>query len=177
MTENTTATEHHPTAIAYKNENEIWYHENSASRQTYHSVRNCKYDTLPPSFDSKKVLSHLDPNTKYEANRHSSFEKNAKATKVKSSPRRIYNKWATLAIRLKTPPSTPTDMTPDDRLNSSLDTAMRSSKNYHIPGSSDSSSNGLTRSWARFRKIDFSPLKTKINSIWQRPSSDNESFN
>ncbi|XP_055320868.1 uncharacterized protein LOC129577569 [Sitodiplosis mosellana] len=177
VTENITQFEHHPTAIAYKNENENCYHDNGSHHQTYQPARSCKYDTLPPSFDSKTVLSHLDPNTKYEPNRHSSFEKNAKATKIKSSPRRIYNKWATLAIRLKTPPSTPTELTPDDRLNSSIDTAMRSKKNYHIPSGSDGSSNGLTRSWARFRKIDFSPLKTKINSIWQRPSSDTESFN
>lgn len=177
VTENTANFEHHPIAIAYKNENENWYHEKNA-HQTYQPVRNCKYDTLPLSFESKKVLSHLDPNTKYEPSRHSSFEKNSKATKIKSSPRRIYNKWATLAIRLKTPPSTPTEITPDDQLNRSIDTVMRSNKNYHIPGSSDSSSNGITRSWARFRKIDFSPLKSlKINSIWQRPSSDTESCN
>lgn len=177
VTEKPANFEHHPTAIAYKNENENWYHENGA-HQTYQPIRNCKYDTLPPSFESKKVLSRLDPNTKYEPNRQSSFEKNSKASKIKSSPRRIYNKWATLAIRLKTPPSTPTETTPDDQLNRSIDTVMRSNKNYHIPDGSDSSSNGITRSWARFRKIDFSPLKSlKINSIWQRPSSDTESCN
>lgn len=174
VTENTTHFEHHPTAIAYKNENEHWYHNNNNNK---YPTRNCKYDTLPASFESKKVLSHLDPNTKYESNRHASFEKNSKAAKIKSSPRRIYNKWATLATRLRTPPSTPTDTAPEDRLNCSIDTVMRSNKNYHIPVGSDSSSNGITRSWVRFRKIDFSPLKTKINSIWQRSSSDSESFN
>lgn len=156
--------EHHPTAIAYKNEN--WYRDNEICQP----LGNCKYDTLPHSFESKKVLAHLDPNTKYEPNRHASFEKNSKATKIKSSPRRIYNKCA-LAIRLKTPPSTPTEMSPDERLNSSIDTVMRN-KNFHMSSSSDSSGNGLIRSWARFRKIDFSPLKTKINSIWQRPTQE-----
>ncbi|XP_031621731.1 uncharacterized protein LOC116339812 isoform X2 [Contarinia nasturtii] len=169
ITENNgTHIEHHPTAIAYKNEN--WY----CDMKSYQTMaESYKYDTLPSSFDSKNVLSHLDPNTKYEPNRHANFEKNSKATKLKSSPRRIYNKCANLAIRMKTPPSTPTEMTPDDQLNSSIDTVMRSNKSYHM--SNDGSSNGLIRSWARFRKIDFSPLKTKINSIWQRPNT--ETFN
>lgn len=155
--------EYHPTAIAYKNEN--WYHDNS----TYQTTRNYKYDTLPHSFDTKKVLSHIDPNI--ESNRHASFEKNSKVTRLKSSPRRIYNKCATLATRLKTPPSTPTEITPgnDLRLNSSIDTAMRTTKNFHIPNGADGSSNSILRSLTRFRKIDFSPLK-KI--IWQRPTPE-----
>lgn len=149
----------------YKNEN--WYYE-SNSRRTYQPTENYKYDTLPASFDSKNVLAHLDPNTKYEPNRHASFEKNSKTIKIKSSPRRIYNR---ITLRLKTPPSTPTDFTPDDRLNRSLDTAMRTNPELHMSTSSDNSRNGLIRSWARFRKIDFSPLKTRINSIWQRPNN------
>lgn len=173
ITENSGHSEHHPTTIAYKNEN--WYFDNESHQTTYQMAGNCKNDTLSASFESKQVLSHLDPNTEYQSNRHSNFEKNSKATKIKSSPSRIYTKCATLAIRLKTPPSTPTETMPDDRLNRSIDTVMRSNKNYHIPSGSDSSSNSLIRSWARFRKIDFSPLKTKINSIWPRPN--NESFN
>lgn len=161
--------EHHPTAIAYKNEN--WYCDMKPNQSM---TENYKYDTLPSSFNSKKVLSHLDPNTKYEPNRHANFEKNSKTAKLKSSPRRIYNKCANLAIRMKTPPSSPIEITtPDDQLNSSIDTVMRNNKSYHMP--TDGSSNGLIRSWARFRKIDFSPLKTKINSIWQRPNT--ETFN
>lgn len=168
--DSSTTFEHHPTAIPYKNEN--WYNENG-SRHThaYHpsSIEHRKFDTLPSHkfHETKKVLSHLDPNTKYEPNRHTNFEKK---TKIKSSPRRIYNKWSN---RLKTPPSTPNESMTNDQLNSSLDSALRTSKNCHTSSSSDSSSsNGLIRSWARFRKIDFSPLKTKINSIWQRPNSD-----
>lgn len=148
----------HPNALTYKNDN----------MQNENCFCHHKSETLPHKFDTKKVLSHLDPNTRFESNRHSNFEKNPKA-KSKASPRRIY---FTLASRLKTPPSTPTDITPDDRLNHSLDSAMRSTKAFQMANGADTSSNSLIRSWARFRKIDFSPLKTKINSIWQKPSSE-----
>lgn len=49
---------------------------------------------------------------------------------------------------------------------------MRTTKQFHITNGTDASSNGLIRSWARFRKLDFSPLKIKINSIWQRPNQE-----
>lgn len=150
---------------AFKNEN--WYYE-SGRHQAYQSTENYKYDTLPASFESKNVLAHLDPNTKYEPNRSASFQKNTTAMKIKSSPRRIYNK---ITLRLKTPPSTPTELTPEDRLNSSLDTALAMNPELHMSTSSENSRIGLIRSWTRFRKIDFSPLKTKINSIWQRPNN------
>lgn len=150
----------HPTA--FKNEN------NNGSQRTYQSIEKYKSETLPHKFDTKKVLTHLDPNARYEPNRHYSFEKNPKG-KPKSSPRRIYH---TLAGRLKTPPSTPTDIAADDRLNHSLDSAMKSNKAFHMANGSETSSNSLIRSWARFRKIDFSPLKTKINSIWQKSNSE-----
>lgn len=149
----------------FKNEN--WYYE-SGPRHTYQPTENYKYDTLPASFDSKNVLSHLNHNTKLEPNRSFSFEKNPKPSKIRSSPRRIYNK---ITLRLKTPPSTPNELTPEDCLNSSLDSAMRTNPELHLSTRSDNSRNGLVRSWARFRKIDFSPLKTRINSILQRPNN------
>lgn len=150
-------TEQNPSS-AYKNEN---IYQSSSARRTYQPTETKKFQTLPASFDSKNVLANLDPNTKYEP-------KNSKGLKIKSSPRNIYNK----ILRLRTPPCSPTDLTPEDRLNSSLDSAMRTNPDLHMSTSSDGSRNGLIRtiSWARFRKIDFSPLKTKINNILQRPN-------
>lgn len=49
---------------------------------------------------------------------------------------------------------------------------MRTTKQFHMTNATDASSNGLIRSWARFRKIDFSPLKIRINSFWQRPNQE-----
>lgn len=160
--ENSGHVEQHP--VSYKNEN--CYQDN---HHTYQTTDKYKYNTLPQSHETKKVLSHLDPNTKYGTHHHAAFEKNAKT--LKSSPRRIYNKCATLAIRLKSPPSTPTETKPDSCLNSSIDSAMRNTKQF-FPNTSDTTSTSLIRSWARFRKIDFSPLKSKINSIWHRPSHE-----
>lgn len=114
-----------------------------------------KYKSMPKpkSIDNKKVLLNLDPNTK--------FEKNLKMTKATSSPRRIYNKCT---IRIKTP-STETTSNISDSFSSSFDSNIRVSNG-------DISSGGLIRSWTRFRRIDFSPLKTKITSILQRTNSE-----
>lgn len=116
---------------------------------------NRKYKSMPKpkAFENKNVLLNLDPNTK--------FEKNVKIIRITSSPRRIYNKCT---IRIKTPP-TETISNINDSFNSSFDSNIRVSNG-------DISSGGLIRSWTRFRRIDFSPLKTKITSILQRTNSE-----
>lgn len=140
----------HPLTGSYRNEN--WCMDDNQ----------CKFKTMPKSYESKSVLSHLDPNTKFETHRQSNYEKNIKITRATSSPRRIYNKCAaTMAIRLKTPPTTPIETIPTYE----MDTNLRASN-------SDMSSGSLIRSWTRFRRIDFSPLKSKINNILQRTNSE-----
>lgn len=139
--------------------------------------------------DAKTVLSHLDPNTKFDLLRpiskvphrpanHYGYEKNSKSIKITSSPRRIYNKCATLATRLKTPPSTPTETIPKCMtLKARTNGPGKSGSDCQISsiGASEStSSGGLMRfaSLTRLRKIDFSPLKLKINSILQRSNNE-----
>lgn len=63
-------------------------------------------------------------------------------------------------------------ITSSDQLNTSIDTVLKTAKRLHMATATDTPSNGLIRSWARFRKIDFSPLKIKINSIWQRSNQE-----
>lgn len=118
-------------------------------------IENRKYKSMskPKAIESKKVLLNLDPNSK--------FEKNLKITRVPSTPRRICNKCT---IRIKTPPSV-TNANVSDSFNSSFDSNTRLSNG-------DISGGGLIRSWTRFRRIDFSPLKTKITSILQRSNSE-----
>lgn len=72
----------------------------------------------------------------------------------------------------KTPSYFPNSITSNDQLNTSIDTVLKTAKRLHMASATDTSSNGLIRSWARFRKIDFSPLKIKINSIWQRSNQE-----
>lgn len=118
-------------------------------------IDNHKYKSMPKprAIESKKVLLNLDPNTK--------FGKSLKITRVTSSPRRIYNKCT---IRITTPP-TETISNVSNSFNSSFDSNVRISNG-------DISSGGLIRSWTRFRRIDFSPLRTRITSILQRTNSE-----
>lgn len=66
----------------------------------------------------------------------------------------------------------PNSITSNDQLNTSIDTVLKTAKRLHMASAADTPTNGLIRSWARFRKIDFSPLKIKINSIWQRSNQE-----
>lgn len=182
------------------NSNYIEYHPTVCSNENWCSIhsKNRPIKTLPQQNTlnyENKILSHLDPNTKFDSQCQTmkmakqNFEKNSKITKVTSSPRRIYNKCATLAIRLKTSPSSPNGATPIDyeyanssisdqtsnnsfTFDSSMSSSSRIGSDYRMSSSADSSSSGFIRSWARLRRLDFSPLKTKINNILQRTNSE-----
>lgn len=183
------------------NSNYIEYHPTACSNENWCSIynKNQNIKALPQQNThnyENKVLSHLDTNTKLDSQRQTmkiakhNFEKNSKITKVTSSPRRIYNKCATLAIRLKTSPSSPngatpieceyanssiSDHTPSNKsftFDSSMSSSSRVENDYRMSSSADSSSSGFIRSWARLRRLDFSPLKTKINNILQRTHSE-----
>lgn len=66
----------------------------------------------------------------------------------------------------------PNSITSSDQLNTSIDSVLKTAKRLHMARATDTPSNGLIRSWVRFRKIDFSPLRIKINSIWQRSNQE-----
>lgn len=66
----------------------------------------------------------------------------------------------------------PNSITSSDQLNTSIDSVLKTAKRLHMARATDTPSNSLIRSWVRFRKIDFSPLKIKINSIWQRSNQE-----
>lgn len=159
------------------------------------AARDRNYKTLPPNLNEKTILTHLDPNTKFESLRISKsgqrspnqFEKNANAT---ASPRRIYNKFATLS-QMKMSPATSEQMAPNVlaskrsyykplrkslTFNAHTTNPIGNGTEFQIPTStaSNSTGSGLMRfaSLTRLRKIDFSPLKMKINNILQRSNAD-----
>lgn len=158
--------------------------ENCKFRQSHANYKN----NIKQTFESKKVLTHIDPNTKpSKSQSHHNFDKNAKITSAASSPRRIYNKCATLATRLKTPPLLSTDPA-SDSMASGGTTKPHISKSYSFAivenpanqnvastgKTTDISAGGLMRfaSLTRLKKIDFSPLKFKINNILQRTNAE-----
>lgn len=155
--------------------------------------------TLTPLHTLNSANDNLAANgAKYDSHRHLlrynnkyNLEKSQKYNKL-ASPRRIYNKCATFATRLRTsPPSSPsmivTDTETDSEygfsrasdyslhnrsFDSSISAVSKAETDYHMSSSADSSSGAILRSFARFRRIDFSPLKTKINNILQRTNAD-----
>lgn len=172
-------------------ENRCSYHR---KEKNHKNLENCKFKINQtnkqnpkhkPATDAKNVLTNSDGNVKSHG-----FDKNVKMQKQSSSssPRRIYNKCATLATRLKTPPTTPIDDTSTDPIEfnrsrsggcSTLPSISKSFSFDVVDGSNSTESNvsnkdgiSLLRfaSLSRFRKIDFSPLKLKINNILQRPN-------
>lgn len=66
----------------------------------------------------------------------------------------------------------PNSITSSDQLNTSIDSVLKTAKRLHMARATETPSSGLIRSWVRFRKIDFSPLRIKINSIWQRSNQE-----
>lgn len=123
-------------------------------------------------FDSHRHLSRH--NHTYNLEKHSKLNKLA-------SPRRIYNKCATFATRLRSPPSSPSLVVTDPETDSEYGFSRASDYSLHNRSFDSSmsavskaeseyqmSSGAFIRSFARFRRIDFSPLKTKINNILQR---------
>lgn len=106
------------------------------------------------------------------------LEKHSKLNKL-ASPRRIYNKCATFATRLRSPPSSPSLVVTDPETDSEYGFSRASDYSLHnrsfdssmsavSKAESEYQSGAFVRSFARFRRIDFSPLKTKINNILQR---------
>lgn len=178
------------TAIVPGDENLCSYHR---KEKNHKNSENCKFKINQtnnknpkhkPANETKNVLKNADGNAKSH-----SFDKNGKTPKQSSSssPRRIYNKCATLATRLKTPPTTPTEAkadTFDFNYSRSGDciTLPPITKSFSfdvVDGTNSTESNnankdgiGLLRfaSLSRFRKFDFSPLKHRINNILQRPN-------
>lgn len=171
--------------IVAGDENRCSYHRKGKNHK---NSENCKFKinqstTHKPTIESKNVLTHADGNAKLY-----NFDKNVKMLKQassSSSPRRIYNKCATLATRLKTPPTTPIDAAANTiefncSRSGSCSTLPSISKSYSFdvvdgPNSVETNTTnkdgiGLLRfaSLSRFRKIDFSPLKVKINNILQQ---------
>lgn len=156
------------------------------SKQRKSSNENIYSERLSQQSTNKKVLAQVDGNARVD------YEKNTSTAKAASSPRRIYAKCATLAARLKTPPSTPSDAPPtafEFKRGDSANKAgnrMSITKSYSldvVDGAAETrpkraepigSSNGIMRfaTISRLRKIDFSPLKTKLNNILQRPNID-----
>lgn len=178
-------------AIVPGDENRCSYHRKEKNLK---NSENCKFKINPTNNDHpkpkpapiemKNVLTSADGNAKMY-----SFDKNVKTPKLptSSSPRRIYHKCATLATRLKTPPPTPNDVPLNSidfncRRSGGCSTLPSISKSFSSdvvdaansiePGTSNKDGISLLRfaSLSRFRKIDFSPLKHKINNILQRPN-------
>lgn len=167
-------------------ENRCSYHR---KEKNHKNSENCKFkinhagtgnSRQKPAVEGKSVLTNADGNAKLH-----SFAKMQKPTSS-SSPRRIYNKCATLATRLKTPPQTPVDTSADPiefncsrsdgcstlpSISKSFSFDVVDSSNSTESGASSKDGIGLLRfaSLSRFRKIDFSPLKLRINNILQRP--------
>lgn len=175
-------------AIVPGDENRCSYHR---KEKNHKNSENCKFKINhtnnenpkhKPAIETKNVLKDADGNAKSH-----SFDKNGKMPKQSSSPRRIYNKCATLATRLKTPPTTPTEAKADtfdfncsrsgDR--STLPPITKSFSFDVVDGTNSTESNAANKdgisllrfaSLSRFRKFDFSPLKHRINNILQRPN-------
>lgn len=175
-------------AVVPGDENRCSYHR---KEKNHKNSENCKFKINQtnnknpqhkPAIETKNVLKNADGNAKSH-----SFDKNGKIQKQSSSssPRRIYNKCATLATRLKTPPTTPTEAKADAfdfncSRNGDCSTSISKSFSFDVVDGTNSSEShtankdsiGILRfaSLSRFRKFDFSPLKHRINNILQRPN-------
>lgn len=164
----------------------IYSRRDSRSLTPLHMHNNALHSSAATAvkYDSQRHISRY--NSKYNLEKHAKINKAA-------SPLRIYKKCATFAIRLRSPPSSPmhiasaTDTETDSEygfsrgseysvhnrsFDSSMSAASKIGADYQMSSSSESSSSAIFRSFARFRRIDFSPLKTKINNILQRNNGD-----
>lgn len=178
--------ENHTSCCSNDNCYGIYNRRDSRTLTPLHTLNNANNNLAVADvvkYDSQRPL--LRYNHKYNLEKSQKFNKLA-------SPRRIYNKCATFATRLRTsPPSSPSLIVTDSEMDSeygfsraseyslhnrSFDSSMsavsKADTEYHMSTSAETASGALLRSFARFRRIDFSPLKTKINNILQRTNAD-----